>query len=52
VKPRTNVFGNFVVVAFLLAQAFDGVLTYVGAILAALYVAVAVLPWIAILFLR
>jgi hypothetical protein len=102
VKARPNLFGNFVVVAFLLAQAFDGVLTYVGvrqygpriegnpllgwlmaslgsgiaiaaakaaagafgvalhlsavhrlvAVLAALYVAIAVLPWIAILFLR
>ena len=101
-KPRSDFFGNFVVVLFLLAQAFDGVLTYVGvrqyglriegnpllgwlmaslgsgialaaakaaagafgialhlsavhrlvAVLAALYLAVAVLPWIAILFLR
>ena len=101
-RPRANFFGNFVVVAFLLAQAFDGVLTYVGvrqyglgiegnpllgwlmaslgsglaltaakaaagafgialhlsavhrlvAVLAAFYVTVAVVPWIAILFLR
>jgi len=102
VRPRANFFGNFVVVAFLLAQAFDGVLTYVGvrqyglaiegnpllgwlmaslgsglalmaakaaagafgialhlsavhrlvAVLAAFYLTVAVVPWIAILFLR
>lgn len=95
-------FGNFVVVAFLVAQAFDGVLTYVGvrqyglgvegnpllgwlmasvgsgvalaatkaaagafgialhlgavhrlvALLAVFYVAVAVVPWIAILLLH
>jgi uncharacterized membrane protein len=100
VRPRANFFGNCVVVAFLLAQAFDGVLTYVGvrqyglavegnpllgwlmasfgsgvalaaakavagafgialhlsavhrlvAALAAFYVAVAVVPWMAILF--
>jgi len=102
VRPQTNVFGNVVVIAFLLAQAFDGVLTYIGvrqyglgiegnpllgwlmasfgsgialaaaksaagafgialhlsavhrlvAVLAAFYLAVAVVPWIAILFLR
>jgi uncharacterized membrane protein len=102
VRPRANLFGNCVVVAFLLAQAFDGVMTYVGvrqyglrmegnpllgwlmaslgsgvavtaakaaagafgialhlgavhrlvAALAAFYLAVAVVPWIAILFLR
>jgi hypothetical protein len=101
VRLRANFFGNFVVVAFLLAQAFDGVLTYVGvrqyglaaegnpllgwlmaafgsgvavtaakaaagafgialhlsaihrllAVLAAFYLTVAVVPWIAILFL-
>ncbi len=101
-RPQTNVFGNVVVIAFLLAQAFDGVLTYIGvrqyglgiegnpllgwlmasfgsgialaaaksaagafgialhlsavhrlvAVLAAFYLAVAVVPWIAILFLR
>jgi hypothetical protein len=100
-RPRTATFGNLVVVAFLLAQACDGVLTYVGvtqygvqfegnpllewmmlamgqgpalaaakgvaglfgialhlgsvhrvvAALAAFYIAVAVVPWIAILFL-
>ena len=99
--PRANVFGNCAVVAFLLAQAFDGVFTYVGvrqyglgiegnpllgwlmasfgsglavtaakaaagafgialhlsavhrlvAVLAAFYLTVAVVPWIAILFL-
>ena len=101
-RPRANFFGNFVVVTFLLAQALDGVLTYVGvrqygltieanpllgwlmasvgsgvaltaakaaagafgialhlsavhrlvAALAAFYLAVAVAPWVAILFLR
>ena len=101
-RPRANFFGNFVVVAFLLAQALDGVFTYVGvrqyglsveanpllgwlmasfgsgialaaakaaagafgialhlsavhrlvAALAAFYLAVAVVPWIALLFLR
>jgi hypothetical protein len=30
VRPRANFFANFAVVAFLLAQACDGVLTYVG----------------------
>ena len=29
-RPRATFFGNFVVVAFLFAQALDGVLTYVG----------------------
>jgi hypothetical protein len=102
VTPRANFFGNFVVVAFLLAQALDGVFTYVGvrqygvsieanpllgwlmaslgsgvavaaakaaagafgialhlsavhrlvAALAAFYIAVAVVPWFALLFLR
>lgn len=100
-RLRTAWFGNLVVIAFLLAQACDGVLTYVGvtlygmhiegnpilswmmasmgqgialamakgvagafgivlhlgsvhrvvAVLAAFYIAVAVVPWIAILFL-
>jgi hypothetical protein len=102
VRRRTSSFGNLVVIAFLLAQAGDGVLTYLGvsqfgqsvegnpligwlmaslgtgialsaskavagafgialhlsavhrlvAALAAFYLAVAVAPWIAILFLR
>jgi hypothetical protein len=102
VSRRTNLFGNLMVIAFLLAQASDGVLTYLGvsqfgrsvegnpliawlmaslgtgmalsaskavagafgialhltaghrlvAALAAFYLAVAVAPWIAILFLR
>jgi hypothetical protein len=30
VRSRSAWFGNFVLVAFLLAQAFDGVFTYVG----------------------
>jgi hypothetical protein len=30
VRPRSSWFGNLVVVAFLLVQACDGVLTYVG----------------------
>jgi Domain of unknown function (DUF5658) len=30
VTARANFFGNFMVVAYLLAQALDGVLTYVG----------------------
>lgn len=101
-RLRANFFGNVVVVAFLLAQACDGVLTYVGvrqyglaiegnpllgwlmascgsvvalaaakaaavafgmalhlsavhrlvAAIAAFYLVVAVVPWIAILFLR
>ena len=101
-RPRATFFGNFAVVAFLLSQAFDGVLTYVGvrqyglgiegnpllgwlmaslgsgvaltaakaaagafgialhlsdvhrlvAVLAAFYLTVAIVPWIAILFLR
>ncbi len=100
-RLRTARFGNVVVIAFLLAQALDGVLTYVGvslygihmegnpilawmmtvmgqgaalatakgiaggfgialhlgavhrvvAVLAAFYIAVAVVPWIGILFL-
>ena len=100
-RLRTARFGNVVVIAFLLAQACDGVLTYVGvslygihmegnpllawmmtvlgqgaalatakgiaggfgialhlgsvhrvvAVLAAFYIAVAVVPWIGILFL-
>jgi len=29
-RPRTASFGNLVVIAFLIAQACDGVLTYVG----------------------
>jgi uncharacterized membrane protein len=100
-RPRVVSFGNLVVIAFLLAQACDGVLTYVGvsvygvqlegnpllewmmrsmgqglalaaakgvaglfgialhlgsvhrvvAALAVFYIAVAIVPWIAILFL-
>ena len=101
-RLRSNAFGNLVVVAFLLAQACDGILTYVGvsqyglriegnpllgwlmasvgqglalaatkaaagafgivlhlsavhrvvAALAAFYLAVAVVPWVGILFWR
>jgi hypothetical protein len=100
VSPRHSLFGNIALVAFLLAQCFDGVFTYVGvitfgagieanpviaalmlhlghvtalmaaktlsallgialhlwrvhgavALLAAFYMAAAILPWIAILF--
>ena len=100
VPPRHSLFGDIALVAFLLAQCFDGIFTYVGvitfgtaieanpvicalmlhlghvlalmtaktlsaslgialhlwrvhtavALLAAFYVAVAILPWIAVLF--
>jgi hypothetical protein len=30
--PRRSVFGDFVLIAFLLAQCFDGIFTYVGVV--------------------
>jgi hypothetical protein len=31
-SPRRSIFGDVIVVAFLLAQAFDGIFTYVGVV--------------------